>query len=412
MKTAAIIAEYNPFHNGHQYQIEETRRLTGADFILIVMSGNFVQRGAPALCSKYLRTRMALQNGADAVIELPSLFALSSAEFFAGGAVTLLNRLGIIDYLSFGSEAGDMTALMSCAKMLLTEPEDYRRALSLLLKQGLSFPTARYQALSGTQPFCEGSLLTSPNNILGLEYCKALLSTKSSIAPVTVKRQGGNYHEQTLQEGSLPFSSASSIRNALADASSIRQHVPHSVYQIFEENNLFQEYLTCDDFSLLLYYKLLSEREKGFCAYLDCTEDISDKICRHLPDYRTYTGFCALLKSKDLTYTRISRILSHILLEMKTPESFLAPLCERELFVPYARLLGFKKDASALLSSLKKNSSIPLIGNLPKAPLLLSEDALQMLKKDIYASDIYEAVSFSKNHRGPLNEYKQPPVIL
>lgn len=428
MKTAAIIAEYNPFHNGHKYQIEETRRLTGADFILIIMSGNFVQRGAPALCNKYLRTRMALLNGADAVIELPSLFAVSSAEFFAGGTITLLNRLGIIDYLSFGSESGDMTKLNACAQMLLTEPETYRTALSHLLKKGLSFPAARYQAFLNTRPFSENQsygetpllseedvleLFSSPNNILGLEYCKALLATKSRIMPITVKRQGGGYHEQNLQNGSLPFSSASSIRNTLADTGrQIRQHVPCNVYQLFEENNLFQEFLTCNDFSLPLYYKLLSEREKGFSAYLDCTEDISDKICRYLPDYKDYAGFCALLKSKDLTYTRISRILLHILLDLKTPESFRKPLSDRELSVPYARLLGFKREASPLLSSIKKSSLIPLISNLPKAHLLLQEDALQMLKKDIYTCDIYEAVSFSKNHRGPLNEYKQSPVIL
>ena len=231
MKTAAIIAEYNPFHEGHRYQIEETRKITGADYILVIMSGDFVQRGAPAIFNKYRRTKEALLGGADAVIELPSLYAVSSAEFFAGGGVTLLNQLGMVDYLSFGSESGDIDQIRYCANLLIDVPPSYQNALSLFLKQGLSYPAARNKAVLKTvcppvsdQSFTDisafsveeiNALFSSPNNILAVEYCKALHALKSSVKPVTVKRQGAGYHEDSLSDDPMIFNSASAIRKAM-----------------------------------------------------------------------------------------------------------------------------------------------------------------------------------------------------
>lgn len=416
MKTAAIIAEYNPFHNGHKYQIEETRRLTGADFVLVIMSGNFVQRGAPAIFNKYLRTRMALLGGADAVIELPSFYAVSSAEFFAGGGVTLLNQLGMIDFLSFGSECGDIEFIKSCSGLLSFETPGYNCALQSFLKQGLSFPAARNKAVlqsalsSDFSRDCTdaafpseetvNALFASPNNILALEYCKALLVSDSSITPVTIKRQGDSYHEPVLNRDASVFSSASAIRNAIEQGNAAAA------------GNYPVCFLTCDDFSSLLHYKLLTQREKGFSSYLDCSCSLSDKIIKNLPDFTDFTDFCSLLKSKDITYTRISRVLIHILLGITAESCCSQPLPERELPVPYARLLGFKKDSAALLSAVKKNSSIPLIAKLADASSLLDNHALSMLKQDILASDIYEAVYYNKYKKGPLNEYKQSPVIL
>lgn len=416
MKTAAIIAEYNPFHNGHKYQIEETRRLTGADFVLVIMSGNFVQRGAPAIFNKYIRTRMALCGGADAVIELPSLYAVSSAEFFAGGGITLLNQLGMIDFLSFGSECGDIALINNCAKLLSFETPEYNCALQSFLKQGLSFPAARNKAVIKSVPAAclsndcadtallseetVNALFASPNNILALEYCKALLFSDSNITPVTIKRQGDSYHETEMNMDTSVFSSASAIRNA----------IEHSNAPV--TGNYPACFLTCDDFSSLLHYKLLTEQEQGFSKYLDCSCGLSDKIIKNLPAFTSFTDFCSLLKSKDITYTRISRVLIHILLGITDKSSCRQPLPERKLSVPYARLLGFKKDSAALLSAVKKNSSIPLISKLADAPSLMDNHALSMLKQDILAGDIYEAVYYNKYKKGPLNEYKQSPVIL
>ena len=178
------------------------------------------------------------------------------------------------------------------------------------------------------------------------------------------------------------------------------------------------------NFSLLLYYKLLSEQKAGFTGYLDCSEELSSKIKKYLPEYRSYSQFCDLLKSKNLTYTRISRTLLHILLNMKTPATFSVPMPQRTLTIPYARLLGFRKDASEVLSAIKKNSSIPLISNVADAMTLLTEEGADMLLQDIYACDVYEAVysqkinsasgngNFNSLKKEPLNEYKQSPVIV
>lgn len=434
MKIAAIIAEYNPFHKGHEFQIKETRRITGADYILIVMSGDFVQRGTPALCNKYLRTRMALENGADVVLELPSLYATSSAEYFAQGGVSLLDKLGVIDYLSFGSECGDIRLITNCAKELLFT-EQQEKQISALVAQGVSFPLARQQVFlemlhtnSGTASSSSddiAALLSSPNNILGLEYCKSLLALNSNIQPVTIRRKGSEYHDNILSEDNFHFASASAIRHAIYDKSSdYLCHLPDSVASLFEEHKILDTFITEDDFSLLLYYKLLSEQKAGFTGYLDCSVELSNKIKKYLPEYRSYSQFCDLLKSKNLTYTRISRTLLHILLNRKTPVSYSVPMPQRTLTVPYARLLGFRKDASEVLSAIKKNSSIPLISNVADAMTLLTEDGFSMLSQDIYACDIYEAVysqkvnsaygngNFNSLKKEPLNEYKQSPVIV
>ena len=217
MKTAGIIAEYNPFHTGHEYQINYIKEKLRTDYVVIAMSGDFVQRGTPALFSKYVRAEMALRSGADLVLELPVSISSASAELFARGGVQLLDGLGVTDILCFGSECGDTDALMELAKILANEPEDFQTALRRNLKNGMTFPKARSMALSAVFPESEKyqQLLSSPNNILGIEYCKAILRENSSISPVSIKREGNDYHENTLSENHFP--SASAIRNAILD---------------------------------------------------------------------------------------------------------------------------------------------------------------------------------------------------
>ncbi len=418
MRTAAIIAEYNPFHNGHQYQIDKTRRQTGADFILVLMSGDFVQRGAPALCSKYIRTKMALSGGADLVIELPSLYALSSAEFFAGGAVALLDQLNVVDILSFGSESGNLSLFEKCTDTIIRHDDEINPLIQSKLKCGIPFPAARAQAVSeilsaGSDAGELNALFASPNNILGMEYCKALAASKSAIRPFTLKREDAGYHNTSVTAHSSGHISASAIRNALDKSPEcIAAYVPSTVYQIMEENRLFKDHLDEDVFSMLLYYKLLTEKEQGFSAYLDCTPDLSDKICKHLSDYTSFTGFCHLLKTKELTYTRLSRVMMHILLNIRTPEFFRPPFLSRKLHAPYARLLGFKKGAAPLLSAIKKSSSILLLSKPADAGSLLSEEALAMLQQDIFCASVYESAVFQHTGKLPLNELKQSPIIL
>lgn len=414
MKVAAIIAEYNPFHRGHQYQIQETRRRTGADYILAVMSGDFVQRGAPALCNKYLRAHMALMGGVDAVIELPSLYALSSAEYFAGGGIALLNQLGIIDTLSFGSEAGNLDPLMECAHSLLEAGADYDAAVRNCLQKGYSYPVSRSKALSkADHRLHDHELLSTPNNILGIEYCKALLATHSKIQPFTLKRQDCGYHE-TILSNLTGYASASAIRDAIfnKESGSIRDYVTEETYQLLKDNNIFSHPVTENDLSGLLHYKLLSRQSFGFSAYLDCGPDLSDKICKNLPFYNGFSDFCSSLKSKDLTYARISRVLMHILLEMTTPDFYKTSMPERKLFVPYARLLGFRESAAPLLSEIKKHSTIPFISKPANASSLMDQNAYKLFCQDIYCASVYESVLLDKAAITPLNEWKQSPICF
>ncbi len=446
MKIAAIIAEYNPFHNGHRYLIEEVRRQGGADFVLAVMSGDFVQRGAPAFTDKFIRTEMALLGGVDVVIELPSLYAVSSAEFFAGGAVTLLNRLNVIDLLAFGSESGDLSLLEGCAHLLAEREEDLAARLKTLLRAGLSYPAARMRAFSEllSVPDAE-SLFSSPNNILGLEYCKALVSSRSLIRPLTIKRKGEGYHSTSYNFSVAPdsqysacnchtfstpaagYASATAIRRALSERpEAAADCIPPEVWRLLAEKNLLTSPVTEDDFSLLLHYKLLAEKEQGFSGYLDCTPDLSDKIVKKIPCFTRFKDFCHLLKSKDLTYTRISRVLTHILLDIKTPDFFLPPLKERNLYTPYARLLGFRESAMPVLSALKKNSTIPLISKMADARFLLDENAFGLLKQDIHCASVYGLALADRIKRLPgqtlsneqtpyrtvPDEFRQSPVIL
>ncbi|WP_160558659.1 tRNA(Met) cytidine acetate ligase [Parablautia muri] len=437
MKTAAIIAEYNPFHNGHLYQIKETRRQTGADFILVVMSGDFVQRGGPAFCDKYIRTRMALACGADVVIELPALYALSSAEFFAGGAVALLEQLKVIDALSFGSESGQLSAFTDCARLLVQNPSRVHSKLERQLKSGFSYPAALERAVtemlsendvfsdrSGSLGHCAfrmgpaeiHALFSFPNNILGLEYCKSLFSFHnpagcSRIIPFTLKRLGGGYHDLSPKEDA-PFLSASAIRHILGHGGeTLQKYVPHAVYDLLSLNNLLTPPVTENHFSSLLHYKLISERDKGFTDYLDCDGNLSDKICKNIDNFTRFDTFCSLLKSKDITYTRISRVLMHILLNIKTPQFFKKPLHQRNLLAPYARLLGFRSQAAPLLHAIKKSSAIPLLSKPADARFLLNEEAYALLQQDFFCACVYESIAAPYRGRPPINEIKQSPII-
>lgn len=412
MKINGIIAEYNPFHNGHKYQLEESKRLTGADFTVVVMSGNFVQRGAPALLDKHTRAEMALRCGADLVLELPSVYATSSAEFFATGAVSLLDRLNVVTDLCFGSECGDISLLTQIASILLSEPEEYTRTLKSLLRSGYSYPSARTAAMIHYAPSLAYSreIFSSSNNILGIEYVKAVQRLKSPMKPMTIKRHGAGYH--ALFPDETEYCSALSIRHALwegKDAACLQAYMPEASNQLLETRLQEERISRSNDFSSVLYYKLLSEREQGYEKYLDVSQALSDRIVNRLDEYVSFDGFCNLLKTKEMTYTRISRCLLHIMLNL-TKEDM--EFCRELDYTPYARVLGFRRTAVPLLSAIKENSSIPLVTKLADAKELLSEDALTMLKQDIQISQLYHGIAAGFWGRRPLNEYTIPLVIL
>lgn len=410
MRIAGIVAEYNPFHNGHKFHLEQVKKLTGADYVIVVISGDFTQRGAPALLSKYMRAEMALRNGADLVLELPIYYAAGSAEYFAMGAVSLLDKLGVVNAVCFGSESGNLQLLQQTAGLLIDEPEAFKSAIREYLKTGCTYPQARSLAVSQVYPESDtAALLSSPNNILGIEYLKALTRRNSSIEPFTIKRVGSSYNDASLRN---EFSSALAIRTALLagnELSVIKNQVPENVYDLMTKNYLCYYPVFSNDLSSLLKYKLLLDYHKGFTQYMDISKEFSDKIKNSIHDYTDFDGYCNLLKTKDITYTRISRGFLHILLNMTKDN--MERFTELD-YTPYARMLGFNKSSTDLLNAIKRNSEIPLLSKLADAKTILDKNELSMLAEDIQAAHIYNAIVTDKFGVQMKNEFTKNIVIV
>ncbi len=421
MKVNGIIAEYNPFHNGHLYQIKESAQRTECDFTIVVMSGNFVQRGAPAIVEKRIRAEAALRHGADLVLELPVLYATASAEAFAAGAVALLDRLGVVTHLCFGSECGHTDWLAQIAKLLSEESLFYRSALQKYLKQGFTYPAARVRALressDSTLSQNAESILASPNNILGIEYIRALYKRRSSILPVTVKRLGTNYHDAGLpdcktQTSPVDICSALALRQALYQGKSLSQlssHMPPNALVLLEKYLQTRKLLCVEDFSSVMYYKLIAERDTGYEKYLDVSSDLSDRIRRCLRDYTGLEAFCEILKTKNMTYTRVSRCLFHILLGIEKKDLVLGKTLD---YTPYARVLGFNRSAASMLKAIGQHSDIPLVTSLADAKKSLTPEEGRLLQLDIFASELYQNLARLHSHQPVQNEISTPPVIL
>ena len=402
MKITGLIAEYNPFHNGHQYHMEQAKKCTGADAILVVMSGDFVQRGAPAIMPKHLRAQMALESGASVVLELPVCFSTASAEKFAYGAVALLNQLGCVDSLCFGSECGDVTVLNNLAEILRKEPAKYKLALSEYLRQGDVFPLARQKAVADyLDSNVADPVLAEPNNILGIEYLKALQRLVSPISPCTIERISSHYHDTRLRE---TYSSATAIREKMQCAElnwdTLKEQMPKAAVKVMKEHDQVCFPIVSNDFSLLLKYKLLTETRETLVGYEDVSEELANRILNHLNRYESYEQFCDCLKTKEVTHSRVRRALLHILLGIKKSSSS-TPL--------YARILGFRKDASDVLSAIKKYSELPLLTKLT-ATEELSLEARKMLDSDIFASNLYASLISDKFHTPFVHELEKQIV--
>lgn len=400
MKAVGLIVEYNPFHNGHLFHMEEAKKLANADYVVCVMSGNFVQRGAPAIVDKYTRTQMALACGADLVIELPAAFATGSAEDFAAAAIRLLDGLGAVDSLCFGSERGELTPFVQAARILAEEPLEYQTYLRSGLKEGLSYPAARSRALAqyaAAGHFClDENLLDSPNNILGLEYLKALYRQESTMRPLTIKRHVSSYHSQSL-EGI--FSSASAIRKGLETGTEgIREQMPDPAYELLSRCR----YLEADDFSQLLSYRLLSLLHDGrdLADFADVSPELASRLKKN-GCFGTWPQLAMALKTKQYTYTRISRALLHILLDIKSCDM---DSWKREGYVKYARVLGFCRRAVPLMSEIKRAGSLPLLTKT-------AGFADPLFQNEVLASDIYRNAYFYKYGQTLKDEFTRGLVI-
>lgn len=401
MKIVGLITEYNPFHNGHAYHLRRALEETGADAAVCVMSGDFVQRGEPAVMSKHLRAEAALAAGASAVFMLPVRYSCATAALFANAAVRLLDQLGCVDFLCFGTESRDVSHLAQLAKLLADEPPLYKAALQSHLKKGDSFPSARQKAilsclstdhsLSHTLPDRRSAaaiteLLTAPNNILAIEYMIALKKQGSRIRPVNIPRVGSLYHDKHISGSSA---SASAVRQAIRGGNlpAAEPVIPRFVYSQMIRNIDRQFPVWEDDLSIQLQYELLRQSPDTLRMYPDISRDLAQKICRETGHFHSFSDFVRRLKSKDITHSRISRSMIHILLGLNdipvhTP-------------VGYARLLGIRHDAGHVLSHISSRCSLPLLASsrdFQKVDGCSDTTARSMLREDLFAARLYSAV--------------------
>ncbi len=426
MHLAAVIAEYNPLHNGHLYQLNEIRRLTGADGIIVMMSGDFVQRGAPACADKYARTRMALEAGADIVCELPSYGACSSAEIFAESAVSLLNRFGCVDWLCFGAETDTPEIFDTAARIMCDEPSGYRDALHRNLCAGNNFPASRIRAL------CEylnddsyAEILSLPNNILAVEYTKAIIKTESSIKPVVILRTGEGHHSTGSSSG---YSSATAVRGRLKDISARYFDGPaddDAAFDLKSELSLLDipgstasiltDYMKNyplpdrDDFSDLLACRLI---QPGICLtdYIDVSEDLANRILKYRDQFRCAEQFTALLTTKNYTSVRISRCLFHILLGHKKS---LLNTWRSDNYRGYLKILGFKRSISSFWKEIPDDFRKEIIVQTPKRQETLTGTGRELYESDLYASRLYRQIIRSRSLTGqPVKDPLSEPVII
>ena len=403
MKTAGIIAEYNPFHNGHKYHLEETRRQTAADFLVVIMSGDYVQRGEPAVFNKYFRARTALISGADLVLELPVFGAVSGAADFAGCAVSSLEKSGIVNLLSFGSECGSLDSLRAQAECMDTETEEISSRIRQGLKEGLSWPMARANAYK-TAGY--DAVPSSPNDILGVEYLKAINRMHSSMEPFTVTRTDPGYHSQ-CRIGS--FASATAARKAIEenDADFLMEVLPDSFFSCLEKEGC--PAVTFDDFSMILNEKILAASPEQLADASGMPMDLAAKLYKNRLRFLPARELTAASKDRQYTYTRVSRSLLTFMLGITKED--LSSFKEMDM-CPWLRILGFKRDAAPLLSALKKNSEVPIITKTADAASILSGEALRLFEKQLFTSELYRMVCEIKTGKSMKNEFTRSVVIL
>lgn len=409
-KALGIIAEYNPFHKGHEYHIKESKRITGTDCVIVVMSGNFIQRGEPALVDKYTRAKMALLNGADLVVELPVVSACSSAQYFAKGSIAILNTLKI-SHLCFGSESGSITQLNSIADLMNNNKKLLDDFIQCAVATGMSYPMARSKGIEhilSMMPSHNGmtipeysALIQQSNNILGLEYLLELKQINSSITPVTIKRQGNNYNDTEL---SGAFSSASSIRSKILNNGFISEDaIPKNAYNMLCEYENNHHFSRIDDFTDIIKFILMelsvNNKITGIRSNIsDMPDFLLNKLFKVLEKSNSVTELIENVKSKDLTYTRISRALIHLLLNITYDDyrEFIDEPCK------YIRVLALNDTGAQYLSSVKNELTCPIITK--------PADYKDLLEKDIYASNIYNMV-VNKYCKTPLKNDFQHQII-
>ena len=396
-RVLGIIAEYNPFHNGHFYHIAKSKQETGAQYVVAVMSGNFVQRGNTSIINKWTKARMALLNGVDLVIELPTVYSISSAENFAEGAIKILNSLGIVEVLSFGMETNDISTLNNIANVLYNEPKEYITMLSHELKKGNSFPKARENALllylNDIKRYA--NVLSGSNNILGIEYLKAMRKTKSTIIPIGVKREKVLYNDKYIVD---EFASATAIRKMLMtkQLNDISKVMPRSSYLLLGEELKKGHYvIDISRFEKEIIYNLRKMSAEDIAKLPDVSEGLENSIKNAADSCNTLNDLINIVKTKRFTQTRIQRILLYSLLGIEKKQMEIS-----RRIIPYARVLGFNNKGKELISEMMNlNPKLNIVTSVKKyIDTVANKNLKEMLETDILATNIYTLGYYSDSY--------------
>jgi predicted nucleotidyltransferase len=391
MKAVGIVAEYNPFHNGHYYHLSQSKKVSGADVAICVISGDFVQRGEPAMIDKFTRTQMALKGGADLIIMLPFAYSCQSAEIFAYGAVYLLNKLAC-GVISFGCENDDIKTLYKAAKIVSEENEDFKTILKKHLSSGRSFAKSRQLTVEQMVPESV-DLLGSPNNILAIEYIKQIISNNYPITPLAIRRCGSNHNTKETDE---TYASASYIREMIKNKdSATKKYVPSFVYDFIKCRPLNE----LENYKGILYQNLLIKSIEQLCSYPDVSEDLANRLFNNFKDFLPLAKYIDCVYNKHHTKSRISRSLCHILTDFNIPYDTI-----KKYPVPYVRILGFNEKGKQYLHSIKDNENF--ISNVYDYYKHCNGYAKQIFDYDLTASDVFQ-LNF---HSGKGIDYRTAPI--
>lgn len=461
MNITGLIVEYNPFHNGHTYHLKKSLEKTGADASIAVMSGNFIQRGEPALFDKFSRAKSAVESGIDLVVELPSIYASQSAELFAKGAISLLNSLNCVDSICFGSEEGDINILYLIASILCLEPPTFKNLLSSHLKDGMLFPTARNKALlnyinssdfdlnlySFTDNYFSSniidkfnlseenlnSILNSPNNILGIEYIKQIILSKSNIKPFTIGRIESDYNSEVMVGN---INSASAVRKRLQEileinksnfslnstlnleiiCKEISENISTSVTNstlnmiLTQIKKDFYPIYPKDSFDIII--STIIRNKKYLDSYFDISEGIENKIFKSALIAKDYDNLIHLIKSKRYTMTRVKRCLNNIMLDITKEDMEFAKNIET---IPYVRILAFNSKGREIIKKIKKSSDIKIINKFSEVEHFMDDETFKFLiENDIKCTDIYNSIYYKNNRnllKGSMDYFEKPIYI-
>ena len=398
-KILGIVSEYNPFHSGHLYHLEKSKEIVNPDYTVAIMSGNFVERGDTAIIDKWSRAEMALNNGVDLVIELPLVYSISSAENFAMGSVKIFDSLNMDTTISFGSECGKISVLNEIAKVLVQEPPEYLSILNHELSLGVSFPKAREHALlmylNDIRKYA--NILSESNNILGIEYLKAIQKQKARLSAVTITRKGSKYNSTDLED---LYPSATAIRQGIVNGENLEKCMPKASYKILQDKISKNEFVPgITTFEQAILYKLRTMTIQEIAALPDVSEGLENKIKKASDACNTLADLTNMIKSKRYTMTRINRILLYVLLNITKKD-----IEDSYKVLPYIRVLGVNQKGKELLSKISKANKKLSIVTSPKKFLDTNKNkALKnMLEKDMFASNIY-TLGYKKNPKANLD---------